>query len=157
MKLSCMTCPGDDIARWKKCFPGETRVSTMGTAECSDLRLLVMAVSHCREHRKQKPEQNGVGRGRKDRLCACRQTPCLLLSSALIDTQTVHVPGTGIQGAQAPGPHHEELSLRTVFRTSAKISIPILESALQLPNHGRTPKSPSQQGLHSCPNPSVYA
>lgn len=43
-------------------------MSTVGTPKCSDLRFLVAAVFHCREYRKQKPEQKGVGRFRGERI-----------------------------------------------------------------------------------------
>lgn len=74
LNLSSMTCTGNDIAHWKNVSLGRPEcplplaVSTMGTPECSDLRFLVVAVFYCRECRKQKPEQKGVGglRKRKD-------------------------------------------------------------------------------------------
>lgn len=75
LNLSSVACPGNDIAHWKNVSLGRPEhplplaLSTTGIPKCSDLRFLVVAIFHCRECRKQKPEEKTMVRvrRRKDR------------------------------------------------------------------------------------------
>lgn len=141
LNLPSMACPGNDIAHWKNISLGRPEcplplaLSTTGIRNCSDLRFLAVAVFHCRECRKQRPEQTTVGRGRERRtgVCPRRQTPWLRPGSAHVGQQAVGVPGTESWDARDSGPAHEELGLRTALRTRLESTFTSLSLLSSLP------------------------